>query len=543
VITCIDSDGNSNDYDICDGTTDFALLEDCTEILIDGEPLPGFDIDIDIDNDGLDGLDGYGFDFDSCDFVITCIDADGISTDYDPCDETVDFNTLVCVELLIDGIPIFDLDDFNDNEEDYGYDSDDYFDFDDLSDCDYVLTCIDSVGISTDYDPCDESVDFNTFVCVEILIDGIPIFDLDDFINEEEDYGYDSYDDYDFDFDDFGDCDFVITCIDSVGISTDYDPCDETVDFNTLVCVELLIDGIPIFDLDDFNDEDNYSYDYEECDIVFECVDAQGNEILINICDTTIDWNSIECDFGFDDFDYDEDYDYYDNYGYDCTSVITCIDENEISTEYDACDETVDFITLECVELLIDGIPVQDFGDFDFDDIDFPDDTLWFDWDCDTLFSIIVGDDIDTLVINPCDEDALEDLLNNFDCIYNDTIDCPWDTTGFYVWGDDGREFSPMSTASIVGLDDETASVNVSTIYPNPTSADFSISLNAAKASQINVKVFSVTGQQISDKLFNVNFGINNLQMNIDDVPNGIYQVYLFDDIKMISTHKLSVVK
>jgi len=474
-----------------------------------------------------------------CDLVITCIDADGISTDYSPCDETIDWNTLECIELLLDGEPLNVIIENDDFDFDYGYDYD----------CDFVITCIDADGISTDYDGCDENFDWFSLECTEVLIDGISLPNFDDY------YGYDFDDDFDYYEYDF-ECDFVITCIDADGISTDYDFCDENLEFENLDCVEILIDGISLPDFDDYYGygyDDYYDYDFEECDYEFECVDVDGNTITVNICDTLVDWNTLDCNFFFD---YDDYYDYYD-YEYDCDFVITCIDADGIATDYDPCDETVDFYSLECEELLIDGVSIQDFDDFDYDyygwdfdndfdfDFDFPNDSLWLGWECDTLFSIIIEDDNgnDPIVINPCDEDALIDLIENFDCIFDETIDCPWDTTGFYTWGEDGREFTPNSNASIVGLEELASNVNVTTVYPNPTMADFNVNVTVTEPTQVEVKVFSVTGQQISNKLFDVQYGSNQLDMTIENVPNGIYQVYLFEDSKMISNHKLSIVK
>ena len=72
---------------------------------------------------------------------------------------------------------------------------------------------------------------------------------------------------------------------------------------------------------------------------------------------------------------------------------------------------------------------------------------------------------------------------------------------------------------------DETSRVNVTEMYPNPTSSSFNVELSSAKANNVSVTVYSFDGMVVSSKNVQLSEGNNVINENLSSQRNGIYVV------------------
>jgi len=72
---------------------------------------------------------------------------------------------------------------------------------------------------------------------------------------------------------------------------------------------------------------------------------------------------------------------------------------------------------------------------------------------------------------------------------------------------------------------DETSRVNVTEMYPNPTSSSFNVELSSAKANDVSVTVYSFDGMVVSSKNVQLSEGNNVINENLSSQRNGIYVV------------------
>ena len=62
-------------------------------------------------------------------------------------------------------------------------------------------------------------------------------------------------------------------------------------------------------------------------------------------------------------------------------------------------------------------------------------------------------------------------------------------------------------------------------VYPNPAQDMLSIEVNASQASEMNIAVYSITGQKVMETNTNIAAGINTPSINVKDLTSGIYFV------------------
>ncbi len=85
-----------------------------------------------------------------------------------------------------------------------------------------------------------------------------------------------------------------------------------------------------------------------------------------------------------------------------------------------------------------------------------------------------------------------------------------------------------------LGFDNDLDNNNVS-VYPNPFSDSFNISLNETNPYGTSVKIFNVNGVAIDEVLINE----KNINYNKPDLPQGIYFVQIWKNNKLLSIKKV----
>jgi len=158
------------------------------------------------------------------------------------------------------------------------------------------------------------------------------------------------------------------------------------------------------------------------------------------------------------------------------------------------------------------------------------------------LLTLVIAD-VDTLIIDPCDEDSWDDIEDYFDCIWDEYEDCPWDTAGLYIWGIDGREYVAFENTAFVGINELQNHATITSLYPNPAVNNVNVIINAIEFSNVSFKIYDINGQELISNQFNIDKGTNHLRIDLNDLATGVYQVYLFDGDEIINNQKLSVIK
>jgi hypothetical protein len=74
----------------------------------------------------------------------------------------------------------------------------------------------------------------------------------------------------------------------------------------------------------------------------------------------------------------------------------------------------------------------------------------------------------------------------------------------------------------------ETEAVNPMTttrVYPTPTNGVLNVEVNASQNSDVNISVFNIMGQKVSEQNSTINTGINTKTISTDNLSSGIYFV------------------
>ncbi|MEO5674499.1 MAG: T9SS type A sorting domain-containing protein [Chitinophagales bacterium] len=98
------------------------------------------------------------------------------------------------------------------------------------------------------------------------------------------------------------------------------------------------------------------------------------------------------------------------------------------------------------------------------------------------------------------------------------------------------KAFEPLKTGGINAL-------ILNEIYPNPAAASFNYSFSAWEEQKILVQLVDQYGKPLLSEVLNLSPGINNFNMNISYLANGIYYLISSDDAHTISLSKPVVVQ
>ncbi|PSR55943.1 hypothetical protein AHMF7605_21775 [Adhaeribacter arboris] len=84
---------------------------------------------------------------------------------------------------------------------------------------------------------------------------------------------------------------------------------------------------------------------------------------------------------------------------------------------------------------------------------------------------------------------------------------------------------SQTATSPIISVKREGSSLPNITIYPNPTTSQFTLNITAAASEKVQVIISDITGKILQTKIIPVIAGYNAIDFNLEGVPNGIYLV------------------
>lgn len=115
--------------------------------------------------------------------------------------------------------------------------------------------------------------------------------------------------------------------------------------------------------------------------------------------------------------------------------------------------------------------------------------------------------------------------------------------TGFDGSSTGNVRFNKEKVASgTTSIRDNQPSVDVHTIYPNPTKGSADLVFSSKKKEKLNLRVYSLLGKLVINSEIVANLGLNSVRLNLNDVENGVYLVQLGNN-NNTTTHKLIVNK
>lgn len=102
-----------------------------------------------------------------------------------------------------------------------------------------------------------------------------------------------------------------------------------------------------------------------------------------------------------------------------------------------------------------------------------------------------------------------------------------------------------------VGMDNETSYTevvdiiwgsagSVVSIYPNPTRATINIDLSTNNVSITEVKLLDMSGRVVKSVTAQTTKGLNNIQMDLSEIANGVYGIQIFENNKLTHNSKLT---
>lgn len=109
----------------------------------------------------------------------------------------------------------------------------------------------------------------------------------------------------------------------------------------------------------------------------------------------------------------------------------------------------------------------------------------------------------------------------------------------FYDWNVETPTFECASPrveveVTVLGIE-EISSVNSVSIYPNPASEQFTLTFNNTVSSQMQVNLIDATGRIVASKKAFAGIGKNNVEMNVNNLAAGIYQLQMVKDGEVAS--------
>jgi hypothetical protein len=135
----------------------------------------------------------------------------------------------------------------------------------------------------------------------------------------------------------------------------------------------------------------------------------------------------------------------------------------------------------------------------------------------------------------------LQDLPSNWEIARNDYI--AWkqgnrnpfiDSVAFACYIDFSNMTyiaNPTGDCASAGVTEtENSSTNNVSVYPNPTSGNFSVAFTADKQADYNIKIIDFTGKLIRNINYTSSIGDNNFELSVNEYPNGIYLLQLTFD-------------
>ncbi|MCD4724759.1 MAG: T9SS type A sorting domain-containing protein [Bacteroidales bacterium] len=84
---------------------------------------------------------------------------------------------------------------------------------------------------------------------------------------------------------------------------------------------------------------------------------------------------------------------------------------------------------------------------------------------------------------------------------------------------------------------------HVSNIYPNPARSQTSLNIRLDEASRLHVRIFSLSGQQIQQQLFELNKGQNIVNLDLQKLNSGVFYVTLEFNNEFTLTRKLLIIE
>lgn len=96
---------------------------------------------------------------------------------------------------------------------------------------------------------------------------------------------------------------------------------------------------------------------------------------------------------------------------------------------------------------------------------------------------------------------------------------------------------------TLMAIDQETLSTFESpehlmetTLFPNPTNGNTSLKITSSEVSEIKTSIVNISGQKIAQNHYQINKGINLINLNTDELSNGYYFLYINSDDKLLKT-------
>jgi len=96
-----------------------------------------------------------------------------------------------------------------------------------------------------------------------------------------------------------------------------------------------------------------------------------------------------------------------------------------------------------------------------------------------------------------------------------------------------------LSGNSILGRNDKQISLDAGVIYPNPVKTDAQITVKLNAASELNIELYSMTGQLIYTKKEPVGIGETTVVIPSNQLPDGIYMLKMYTSEGLMLTRKL----
>lgn len=132
------------------------------------------------------------------------------------------------------------------------------------------------------------------------------------------------------------------------------------------------------------------------------------------------------------------------------------------------------------------------------------------------------------LQVNPSlSPDQIQTILYNTAIQDSYTGNIPASGDNTWGWGKINAYAAVAACLNVSGIYHEPSRTLQALLYPNPSSENYTIELQAEKSEKIGITLVDITGRNLDQIEWNVHSGVNSIQPNWDALTPGIYFVHL----------------
>jgi hypothetical protein len=98
--------------------------------------------------------------------------------------------------------------------------------------------------------------------------------------------------------------------------------------------------------------------------------------------------------------------------------------------------------------------------------------------------------------------------------------------------------FKSCDTLTGINYNNDPLKSGIISVYPNPASSEFNLTVNLQETYPLNIRIYSILGNDVFSSLFDIDKGMNTINIPSSQLPNGVYFIRLMQNGIDLGTKK-----